>query len=470
MAVIKYLSDLDLNNNKLIDAALNGRSSHPSNPVGGYIYYNNADGNVYCYVNGNWEILNFSTVISKNNAEDNSSTTKGLITGERLWQFLQSNLFNQSNAGEIDQVYPDDQAITPRAVKNLMKTIRLPEGYDIDQIKQPGNYFIVRPDKSPPDNLPDDKADWMIHTWGYIGTEPDSTAGDMWMFMGNATYPDLYYRTADKTDSNGDPEWSDWMLVPTMDSVMSAIDSHKCVDNVYFEKKKITDRPSTFKRGITLDGNTPVGNGWTDTLSTILTFKENNARIFQMEISKETSKVRWRSASGSNSWAPWKTPGEGGPTGDFIPKSAISHSTTSNSATNVASSRAIKTVTDQFSKSGTASNSIVQRDGTKINAAGGFFETSDVRLKTNIKNLDISLEDILNIPVVSYTKDKQESIGTIAQNIDIILPEIVSKSKSGILSIDYTKLSVVALKGIKLLNNKIEDLDKRISKLENNIK
>src|SRR5699024_8494767 len=112
---------------------------------------------------------------------------------------------------------------------------------------------------------------------------------------------------------------------------------------------------------------------------------------------------------------------------------------------------------------GTVSNSLVRRDGLKINASGGFFETSDRRLKTSIKDMGDTLNKVLNVPTVSYNMNKQDSIGTIAQDVQEIFPELVNTDEDGILSVNYAKLSIVAIKAIKELKEELNEVKRTIN-------
>ena len=57
-------------------------------------------------------------------------------------------------------------------------------------------------------------------------------------------------------------------------------------------------------------------------------------------------------------------------------------------------------------------------------------------------------------------------IGTSAQEVQKIYPELVTELEDGTLSVAYDKLSIVALKGIDLLNDKVKSLEARLDKLE----
>lgn len=99
--------------------------------------------------------------------------------------------------------------------------------------------------------------------------------------------------------------------------------------------------------------------------------------------------------------------------------------------------------------------------------AGGFFKESDIRLKSNIVPLNHTLEQICNIPTVSFDIRNKHQIGTIAQDIENDFADIVDTDSDGMKSVDYCMLGVVAIEGIKLLKQEVEDLKKQIEELKN---
>lgn len=99
--------------------------------------------------------------------------------------------------------------------------------------------------------------------------------------------------------------------------------------------------------------------------------------------------------------------------------------------------------------------------------ASGFFKESDIRLKSNIVPLNHTLEQICNIPTVSFDIRDKHQIGTIAQDIENDFADIVDTDSGGMKSVDYCMLGVVAVEGIKLLKQEIEDLKKQVEELKN---
>ena len=99
--------------------------------------------------------------------------------------------------------------------------------------------------------------------------------------------------------------------------------------------------------------------------------------------------------------------------------------------------------------------------------ASGFFKESDVRLKSNIAPLNHTLDQICEIPTVEFNMHDKHQIGTIAQDLENNFAEIVNTDSDGMKSVDYCMLGVVAIEGVKLLRQEIEDLKKQIQELKN---
>lgn len=99
--------------------------------------------------------------------------------------------------------------------------------------------------------------------------------------------------------------------------------------------------------------------------------------------------------------------------------------------------------------------------------ASGFFKESDIRLKSDIAPLKHTLDQICNIPTVEFNMHDKHQIGTIAQDLENNFVEVVNTDSDGMKSVDYCMLGVVAIEGIKLLRQEIEDLKKQIQELKN---
>lgn len=129
----------------------------------------------------------------------------------------------------------------------------------------------------------------------------------------------------------------------------------------------------------------------------------------------------------------------------------------------------------------------------RVASVNGFFKESDKRLKSDIKPLTHTLDQICSIPTDSFTKSGVKQIGTIAQDLEKIIPEIVSEDYKlasevpnkeefeiiqhqnkdqvddyiKVKKVEYDMLGVIAIEGIKLLKQEIDKLNNRIRELEN---
>lgn len=99
--------------------------------------------------------------------------------------------------------------------------------------------------------------------------------------------------------------------------------------------------------------------------------------------------------------------------------------------------------------------------------ASGFFKESDIRLKSDIAPLKHTLDQICEIPTVEFNMHDKHQIGTIAQDLENNFAEVVNTNSDGMKSVDYCMLGVVAIEGIKLLKQEVEDLKKQIEELKN---
>lgn len=126
---------------------------------------------------------------------------------------------------------------------------------------------------------------------------------------------------------------------------------------------------------------------------------------------------------------------------------------------------------------------------SKVTAAGGFWKESDARLKTDIKPLEHTLEQICSIPTTSFILDDKEQIGTIAQELEangfekLVCEDEVEASKVKnkdqfetytkgeeeyvkVKKVEYEMLSVIAIEGVKLLKEEIDKLKAEIANLK----
>ena len=122
----------------------------------------------------------------------------------------------------------------------------------------------------------------------------------------------------------------------------------------------------------------------------------------------------------------------------------------------------------------------------KTTAASGFWKESDGRLKSQVENLNHTLDQICSIPTVHFKMNGKYQVGTIAQSLEEIEPLLVSENnipasqvpnqsrfetfvgEDGqeyvkVKVVEYEMLSVMALEGVKLLRKEFEDFKKQLN-------
>jgi hypothetical protein len=108
------------------------------------------------------------------------------------------------------------------------------------------------------------------------------------------------------------------------------------------------------------------------------------------------------------------------------------------------------------------------------------YSTSDKRLKENIKPLENSLNKVMKISGVEFdwkplTEEEKKTIhgnkghdiGVIAQEIEEVLPEIVTTRDTGYKAVKYEKIVPLLIESIKELKTIVEEQQKEINELKN---
>jgi hypothetical protein len=100
------------------------------------------------------------------------------------------------------------------------------------------------------------------------------------------------------------------------------------------------------------------------------------------------------------------------------------------------------------------------------------YNSSDIRLKDNIEVIKGSLDKIDGIRGVEFdwnekspgwARERGHDVGVIAQEVQKVIPEIVSERKSGYLGVDYKRLVPLLIESIKELKQEVEDLKKKVN-------
>jgi hypothetical protein len=102
-------------------------------------------------------------------------------------------------------------------------------------------------------------------------------------------------------------------------------------------------------------------------------------------------------------------------------------------------------------------------------ATGDITAFSDRRVKENIVTIDSALDKVTKLRGVYYTRtdieDKSQKIGVIAQEIQEVLPQVVSESDKGTLVVSYGNITAVLIEAIKEQQTQIEELKSIINGL-----
>ena len=99
---------------------------------------------------------------------------------------------------------------------------------------------------------------------------------------------------------------------------------------------------------------------------------------------------------------------------------------------------------------------------SSISAAGGFFDTSDPRVKANVKEIDASDADKVKLVEFDRTDKEHHGYGVIAQELEKVYPEMVNTDSEGFKSVNYNELAMVK---IKYLEDKVARLEALVGRL-----
>lgn len=97
---------------------------------------------------------------------------------------------------------------------------------------------------------------------------------------------------------------------------------------------------------------------------------------------------------------------------------------------------------------------------------------SSRRFKTNIQPLQGALEKVEQLQGVSYERksDGQHEIGVVAEDVDQIVPEVVSRDPktNEVQSVDYSRLAALLIEAVKTQQAEIQQLKMQVLQLTSN--
>ena len=88
-------------------------------------------------------------------------------------------------------------------------------------------------------------------------------------------------------------------------------------------------------------------------------------------------------------------------------------------------------------------------------------EGSSLEIKTNISEIESPLEKISKLRGIEfdYKETDEHSIGMVAEEVNEVFPELVSKDKDGkVQAMSYSRMTAVLLEAIKELNQEVKEL------------
>lgn len=97
-----------------------------------------------------------------------------------------------------------------------------------------------------------------------------------------------------------------------------------------------------------------------------------------------------------------------------------------------------------------------------VSSPGGFFDTSDARVKTNVVEIDASDADKVKLVEFDRTDKEHHGYGVIAQELEKVYPEMVNTDSEGFKSVNYNELAMVK---IKYLEDKVARLEALVGRL-----
>ncbi len=97
---------------------------------------------------------------------------------------------------------------------------------------------------------------------------------------------------------------------------------------------------------------------------------------------------------------------------------------------------------------------------------------SSRRFKTNIQPLEGALETIQQLQGVSYQRksDGRHEIGVVAEDVDRVLPEVVSRDSetNEVQGVDYARLAALLIEAVKSQQAEIQQLKAQVTQLQAN--
>ena len=122
--------------------------------------------------------------------------------------------------------------------------------------------------------------------------------------------------------------------------------------------------------------------------------------------------------------------------------------------------------------SGSGGRFVVESDGDCFNQNGTYSQLSDISLKENIVDAKSQWNDIKNLKVRNFNfkestgRPTHTQIGLVAQELEIVCPNLVKESEEGLKTVANSVLYMKAIKCLQEAMAKIEVLETKVTALE----
>lgn len=97
-----------------------------------------------------------------------------------------------------------------------------------------------------------------------------------------------------------------------------------------------------------------------------------------------------------------------------------------------------------------------------VSADKGFFNTSDARVKTNVRELNAANADAIKLVEFDRTDIEHHGYGVIAQEVEKVYPSVVNTDADGFKSVNYNEIAMIKIKSLEDKVARLEDLVARL--------
>jgi hypothetical protein len=100
-----------------------------------------------------------------------------------------------------------------------------------------------------------------------------------------------------------------------------------------------------------------------------------------------------------------------------------------------------------------------------VYATDNVYLASDQRKKSNLKVIDSALQKLTSLTGYTYNliSSSNRQAGLIAQEVETVLPEVVSEDNDGFKSVAYGNITALIVNAIKELAQEVTDLKARLT-------